>query len=69
LRNSFPPFVTALQLTLRSDTYDYALAYVDDVIVHSPNFELHLKHLDNVLSRRTWAGFAVNAGKFKYCKI
>jgi len=54
-----------MQLTLPSDTYDYALAYVDDVIVHSANFELYLKCLVNVLSRRTWAGFAVIAGKCK----
>jgi hypothetical protein len=68
-RNSLSAFVRALQLTLGSDTYDYALAYVDDIIVHSPTFKLHLKHLGTVLSRLTWAGFTVNAGKCNFCKI
>ena len=56
----------ALQLTLGSDTYDYALAYVDDIIVHSPTFELHLKQLDTVLSRLIRAGFTVNTGKCNF---
>ena len=67
--NSLPAFVRPLQLTLGSDTYDYALAYVYDIIVHSPIFELHLKHLDTVLSRLNRAGFIVNAGKCNFCKI
>jgi len=68
-RNFLPGFVRALQLTLGSDTYGYALAYVDYIIVHSPTFELHLKHLDTVLSRLTRAGFTVNAGKCNFYKI
>jgi hypothetical protein len=68
-RNSLPAFVRALQLTLGSDMQDYALAYVDDIIVHSPTFELHLKHLDTVLIRLTRAGFTVNAGKCNFHKI
>ena len=67
-RNSLPAFVTALQLTLGSDTYDYALAYVDDIIVHFATFELHLKHSDTVVGRLTRAGFSVNAGKCNFCK-
>jgi hypothetical protein len=67
-RNCLPAFVRALQLTLGSDTYDYALAYVDD-IVYSPTFELHLKHLDTVLIRLNRAGFTVNAGKCNFHKI
>jgi hypothetical protein len=61
--------VRALQLTPGSDTHDYALACVDDIIVHSPTFELHLKHLDTVLSRLARVGFTVNAGKCNFCKV
>jgi hypothetical protein len=68
LRNSLSAFVRALQLTLGSDTCDYALAYVDDITVYSPTFKLHLKHLDTVLGRLTRAGFTVNAGKCKFYK-
>jgi hypothetical protein len=61
--------VRALQLTHGSDPHDYALAYVDDIVVHSPTFELHLKHSDTVLGRLTQPGFTVNAGKCNFCKI
>ena len=56
-------------MTLKSDTNENALEYVDDIIVHSSTFELHLKHLDTVLSRLPRAGFTVNAEKFNFCKI
>jgi hypothetical protein len=46
-RNSLFAFVWALHLTLGTDTYEYATAYVDDFIFHSPTFELHIKNLDD----------------------
>jgi len=56
-------------LALWCDTCDYALAYVDDIIVHSPTFELLLKHLDTVPSRLTRASVTFNAVKCNFCKI
>ena len=56
-------------MTLGSDTNENALEYVDDIIVHSSHFELHLKHLDTVLSRLNQAGFTVNAEKCNFSKI
>jgi hypothetical protein len=38
------------------------------MIVHSPNIELHLKHLDLVMSSLTQAEFAVNAEKCNFCE-
>jgi predicted aspartyl protease len=67
-KNSLSAFVRALKLTLGPDTYEYATAYVDDIIVHSPTFELHLKHLDDVLGKLTQAGFTVNAEKCNFCE-
>jgi len=49
--------------------YDYALAYVNDIIVHSPTLELHLKRMNIVLSRCARTGFTVNTGKCNFCKI
>ena len=45
-RNSLPAFVRTLQLTLVSDTHDDALAYVNDIIVHSPT----LSCISNILT-------------------
>jgi hypothetical protein len=66
-RNSLSTFVRALQLTMGPDMCEYATAYVDD-IVHSPTFELHLKHLDDAPGILTRAGFTVNAEKCNFCK-
>jgi hypothetical protein len=66
-RNSLTVFVRTLQLTLGSDTYDYELAYVNDFIVHSPTLELHLKHMNIVLSGHARTGLTVNAGKCNFC--
>ena len=67
-KNSLSAFVRALQLTLGPDIYEYATAYVDDIIVHSPTFELHIKHLDDILDRLTRAGFTINVEKCNFCK-
>jgi hypothetical protein len=48
--------------------HEYATTYVDDIIVHSPTFEFHLKHLDDVLGKLTQARFTVNAEKCNFCK-
>jgi hypothetical protein len=67
-KNTLSAFVRALQLTLGSDTNSYAVAYIDDIVVHSPSFELHLKHLDTVMGRLTQAWFSINAKKCKFSK-
>jgi hypothetical protein len=61
-------FVRALQAALGHDTCDYALAYVDDIVVHSKIFELHLQHLNIVLQKLTDARFTVNAEKCHFCR-
>jgi hypothetical protein len=60
--------VKALQLTLGLNMHGYETAYVDYIIVHSSNFELHLKHLDDVLGKLTRQVFTVNADKCYFCK-
>jgi hypothetical protein len=67
-RNSLPAFVRALNLALGSGTCAYALCYVDDVTIHSPDFRSHIEHLKTVVGRLTAAGFTINAGKCNFCK-
>jgi len=59
--NSLATFVRALQVTLGPETWDYALAYVNDNVCRSKSFDLHLEHLNTVLRKLTKAGFTVNA--------
>jgi hypothetical protein len=67
LRNSLPGFVRALNLTLGTDTSDFALSYVDE-LVYSPTFSHHLQHFDIVIGKLTKAGFTINASKCSFCR-
>lgn len=40
-----------MQRCLGGQVHDYLLIYLDDVIVYSPTFDLHLEHLEQVLKK------------------
>jgi len=67
-RNSLSAFIRALQSVLGADTSEYALHYVDDLVVFSKTFEEHLEHLDKVLRKLITAGFTINLSKCNFCK-
>ncbi len=47
---------------------EFARAYIDDLLVVSKgNFETHLDHLEQVLTRLAEAGLKVNATKSSFC--
>jgi hypothetical protein len=68
-KNSLAAFVRALQITLGTETSDYALAHVDDIVCHSESFDHYLGHLDTVLRKLTEAGFTINASECKLCRV
>jgi hypothetical protein len=68
LRNSLTGFIRARNIALGPDTLGYVLSYVDDITVHSKNFDDHLKHLRTVFEKLTNAGFTINASKCKFCR-
>ena len=53
-------FIDLLIEKLRSP---HILAYVDDVIVHTPNLDLHMRELEKALQMHLEAGIKLNAGK------
>jgi hypothetical protein len=53
---------------LGADTSEYALHYVDDLVVSSETFDEHLDHLDSVFRKLTTAGFTINLRKYHFCK-
>ena len=67
-RNSLSAFIRALQTVLGNDTSEYALHYVDDLVIFSKTFEEHMEHLDYVFGKLTAAGFTLNLGKCNFCK-
>lgn len=48
LCNAPATFQRLMQRCLGGQVHDHLLIYLDDVIVYSPDFELHLKHLEQV---------------------
>ena len=57
---TYSRFIDLLTEKLRSP---HILAYVDDVIVHTPNLYLHLKELEKALQMHLEAGIKLNASK------
>ena len=57
---TYSRFIDLLIGKLRSP---YLLAYVDDVIIHTPDLYLHLKELEKALKLHREAGIKLNAGK------
>lgn len=47
---------------------DFAMAYLDDVIVYSPTYEDHLKHLAEVFDRMREYGLKMKKNKCKFMK-
>jgi hypothetical protein len=67
LKNSLSGFIRALNSTLGTDSVGYAIAYIDDLVLFSANFQ-HLYHLDTVIGKLTAAGFNINASKCSFCR-
>ncbi|XP_078504379.1 uncharacterized protein LOC144762951 [Lissotriton helveticus] len=44
---------------------DFTSAYLDDIVIYSPDWQSHLRHLSTVLNTLRKAGLTVNAKKFK----
>ena len=57
---TYSRFIDLLIEKLRSP---HILAYVDDVIVHTPNLDLHMRELEKALQMHLEAGIKLNAGK------
>jgi hypothetical protein len=67
LRNSLPAFVRGLNLALGADTAEFALSYVDDIVVQS-TFSDYLHHFNVVFPRLTRSGFTINTTKCNFCR-
>ena len=66
LCNAPATFQKTMTEILGDTLYDCALVYVDDVIVHSSDFDSHLADLERVLSRLKEAGLTLKPEKCKF---
>jgi transposase InsO family protein len=67
-RNSLSAFIRALKLVLGEGIESFIVFYVDDLLLFSPTFEEHLRHIDIVIGKLTKAGFTINAAKCRFCQ-
>lgn len=51
---------------LRGINFKFTLVYVDDILIHSPNFEQHLKHLHFVSDRLREANLKLQPKKCQF---
>ncbi|PAA90446.1 hypothetical protein BOX15_Mlig004203g1 [Macrostomum lignano] len=56
-------FQRCMNLVLKDIAQKFAIAYLDDVIVYSTDFESHLEHLKEVLKRLIQANMKLKAKK------
>ena len=66
IRNGPIAFQTAMSHVLRIINFKYALVYVDDILIHSSNFDEHLVHLQNVFDRLNDANLKLQPKKCKF---
>lgn len=59
-------FSRAMSQILGPEFEEFVIAYVDDLLIFSNNFEDHMQHLGRVLERLSDAGFTL---RFKKCKF
>ena len=67
--NGPPAFQRIVSQILGPTRWQYSLAYLDDVIIYSKDFDEHLVHLDDILSRLDTANFRLNADKCQIGKL
>lgn len=68
IKTGIAAFTRAMDLVLGPEVREYAVNYVDDLLVASPTFEQHLKHIDTVLTKLQNANMTVNIEKTNFCK-
>ena len=62
LKNAPAHFQRCMDVVL-DDDFEYSSAYIDDVVVFSRSWEVHIEHLESVLKALSSHGFTIKPGK------
>ena len=68
LTNAPATFQRLMDLVLGGLKWSCSLVYLDDIIVFSPSFDLHLQHLRSVLQRIADSDLTLQLSKCNFCK-
>lgn len=61
-------FQTLMDRLLQGINHDFAMAFLDDVLVYSESLESHVEHVREVLQRIENAGLTINPDKMQVCR-
>ena len=68
LRNSPATFQRVMEAVLHGLNWKYCLVYMDDVCIFSPDFDMHLQHIESVLQRLSAAGLKLRPDKCQFAR-
>lgn len=68
LKTSGSGFIRALHIALGNDVKEFAVIYIDDLVIFSRTFKEHMEHIRIILSRLYAAGLTVKMAKSVFCK-
>lgn len=66
LCNAPATFARLMRIVLSGIPWTQTICYLDDVLIHSPNFDAHLKDIETVLTRIHEAGLTLNPPKCNF---
>lgn len=61
-------FQRLLDQVVTHDCHNFAVAYLDDIIIFSKSFSEHLQHIETILAKLLEAGLVINKEKSIFCK-
>lgn len=68
LTNAPATMTRLMDIILDESVSQYVFNYLDDIIIVTPTFELHLEMLQKLYERLKYAGLVVNAEKCQFCR-
>ena len=68
LTNAPATMTRLMDIIIDESVSQYIFNYLDDIIIVTPTFELHLEMLQKLYERLNFAGLAVNAEKCEFCR-
>jgi len=68
LTNAPPTFQRMMNKILKDWLYEFAVVYIDDIMIYSKTYEEHLEHIEKVLSKLREVNLMLKLKKCKWCE-
>src|SRR3989440_2193439 len=68
LKNAPPTFQRLMNHILKDYLYEFAVVYIDDILIYSKDFEEHMEHIRKVFDKLREAELMIKLKKCKFCE-